>query len=58
MRVDNKLYKNQGIHIISSIFTVENGEAIVLLVKRRNEPFKDYWALVGGSLYNIENLEV
>lgn len=58
MRVDNKLYKNQGIHIISSIFTVENGETKVLLVKRRNEPFKDYWALVGGSLYNNENLEV
>lgn len=58
MRVGNELYKNQGIHIISSIFTVENGEAKVLLVKRRNEPFKDYWALVGGSLYNNENLEV
>lgn len=57
MRVDNKLYKNQGIHIISSIFTVENGITKVLLVKRRNEPFKDYWALVGGALYNNETID-
>ena len=57
MRVENKLYKNQGIHVISSIFTVENGVTKVLLVKRRNEPFKDYWALVGGALYNNETIE-
>ncbi len=57
MRVENKLYKNQGIHVISSIFTIENGIVKVLLVKRRNEPFKDYWALVGGALYNNESIE-
>ena len=57
MRVENKLYKNQGIHVISSIFTIENGIVKVLLVKRRNEPFKDYWAIVGGALYNNESIE-
>lgn len=57
MRVENKLYKNQGIHVISSIFTIENGIVKVLLVKRRNEPFKDYWALVGGALYNNETID-
>ncbi len=56
MRVDNPLYKNQGIHVISSIFTVQNGITKVLLIKRKNEPFKDMWALSGGALYNNEDL--
>ena len=57
MRVDNKLYKNQGIHVISSIFTVVDGVTKVLLIKRKNEPYKEKWALVGGALYNNESLE-
>lgn len=57
MEVSNPLYKNQGIHIISSIFTVEKGIIKVLLIKRNNEPFKNKWSLVGGALYNNENLE-
>lgn len=56
MRVDNKLYKNQGIHVISSIFTIENGITKVLLIKRKNNPYKDKWALVGGALYNNETI--
>ena len=56
MRRDNKLYKNQGIHVISSIFTVEDGITKVLLIKRASEPYKDKWALVGGALYNNETL--
>lgn len=56
MRVDNKLYKNQGIHVISSIFTIENGITKVLLIKRKNDPYKDKWALVGGALYNNETI--
>ena len=54
---NNPLYKNQGIHLISSIFTVEDGKVKVLLIKRKNEPFKDKWALVGGALYNNETIE-
>lgn len=57
MRAENKLYHNQGIHVISSIFTIENGVTKVLLIKRKNEPYKDNWALVGGALYNNESLE-
>lgn len=56
MEVTNPLYKNQGIHVISTIFTVDHGVVKVLLIKRRNEPFKDKWALVGGALYNNEDL--
>ena len=57
MRVNNKLYENQGIHVITSIFTVENGKTKVLLIKRKNDPYKDMWALVGGALYNNETLD-
>ena len=56
MQVNNPLYKNQGIHVIISIFTIEKGITKVLLIKRKNEPYKDLWALVGGALYNNEEL--
>lgn len=56
MEVYNPLYKNQGVHLIISIFTVDNGVTKVLLVKRKNEPYKGSWALVGGALYNNEDL--
>lgn len=56
MEVNNPLYKNQGIHVIASIFTVEKGITKVLLIKRKNNPYKDMWALVGGALYNNEEL--
>ena len=57
MEVNNKLYKNQGIHVISAIFTVDNGKVRVLLIKRKNNPFNGYWGLTGGALYNNESLE-
>ena len=57
MEVYNPLYKNQGIHVILSLFTVEEGITKILLIKRKNQPFKDFWALVGGALYNNEDLE-
>ena len=57
LEVNNPLYKNQGIHVISSIFTVSNGEVKVLLIKRKNNPYNNMWALVGGALYNNEELE-
>ena len=57
MKVGDKRYLNQGIHVITSIFTVEKGVFKVLLIKRKNDPYKDRWSLVGGSLYNDEDLE-
>lgn len=56
MNVKDKLYKNQGIHVITAIFTVEQGITKVLLVKRKNEPFLGDWILAGGALYNNEDL--
>ncbi len=57
MDKNNKLYKNQGIHVITALFTVEDGKFKVLLIKRKNEPFKNKWILVGGACYNNENVE-
>lgn len=57
MKINNPLYDKQGIHIISSIFTVDKGVTKVLLIKRSNEPYNGMWALVGGALYNNETLE-
>lgn len=56
MNIRNKLYKNIGIHIIPTIFTVDKGTIKILLVKRTNIPYKDYWALPSGALYNNELL--
>lgn len=57
MDVNNPLYKGQGIHVISAIFTVERGNIKVLLLKRKKEPFKDHWILAGGACYNNENID-
>lgn len=57
MQKNNPLYKDQGIHIIGSIFTIDRGVCKVLLIQRSNEPYKDKWALPGGALYNNEMLQ-
>lgn len=57
MTVDNPKYKNQGIHVMAAIFTVEKGITKILLIQRKNEPFYGMWALPGGALYNDEDLE-
>lgn len=54
MELKNPLYKNIGIHVVTTIFTVDKGVTKVLLIKRTNNPFKGYWALPGGAMYNNE----
>lgn len=39
------------------IFTIENGQLKVLLIKRADKPFKDSWALPGGFLHINETPE-
>lgn len=56
IEINNPLYKKQGIHVITSVFTVEKGITKVLLIKRKTNPYNDMWALVGGALYNNEDL--
>lgn len=54
MELKKTLYKNIGVHVINTVFTIDKGNIKVLLIKRTNEPFKDYWALPGGAMYNNE----
>ena len=56
MELQNPKYKDIGMHVITSLFTVDKGDVKVLLIKRKNEPFKDKWALQSGALYNDELL--
>lgn len=56
MEVKNPLYKNQGIHVITSIFTIDKGITKVLLIENDSAPLKGTWSLVGGALYNNEDL--
>lgn len=57
MDKSNPLYKNQGIHVMLALFTVEDGKFKVLLIKRKNQPYKDKWILVGGAAYNNEDVK-
>jgi 8-oxo-dGTP diphosphatase len=57
MDITNEKYKNIGIHAVTTIFTIDKGVVKVLLVKRKNEPFKDMWSLIGGAMYNDESVE-
>lgn len=54
MELKNPLYKNIGVHVDICVFTIIMGVIRVLLIKRKNEPFFDFFALPGGSLYNNE----
>ncbi|MDP3696405.1 MAG: NUDIX domain-containing protein [Candidatus Taylorbacteria bacterium] len=39
------------------IFSIENEQLKVLLIKRENQPFKNYWALPGGFIHQNESPE-
>ena len=57
MNVKDKRYSNQGLHVVLALFTVDKGKFKVLLIKRKNEPFKNKWILIGGCAYNTESGE-
>lgn len=57
MKYDDKRYEKQGIHVLGCIFTVKGGVFKVLLINRKLEPFKNMWSLVGGALYNDEDVD-
>ena len=57
MDINNPLYKNQGIHVVCTLFTVKDREVKVLLVQRSNKPYTDKWMLPSGATYNNEDCE-
>ena len=57
MQTNNPRYLNQGMHVIVSVISVSGGKLKVLLAKRKNAPYTNCWALLGGAVYNDETLE-
>jgi 8-oxo-dGTP diphosphatase len=52
-------FARPNVSVDASIFTIIDEEVHVLLIKRENHPFKDFWSLVGGYVdieqdYDIE----
>ncbi len=57
MNVNDVRYQNQGLHVVLALFTIDRSAFKVLLIKRKNEPFKNKWILIGGCAYNTETGE-
>jgi len=53
----NTNYEQPGITVDLVILTVNDNTLNVLLTKRAEQPFADYWALPGGFLLTGESLE-
>jgi len=51
------MQQNIALTVDAVIFTEENNVFYILLIKRKNEPFKGKWALPGGFLEEGEVLE-
>jgi len=52
-----KEYPKPAVTVDIVIFTIQNNELKVLLVKRKNEPFKGMWAIPGGFVKMGESLD-
>lgn len=50
-------YERPSVTVDVLLFTIENNELKILLVKRNEEPFKDVWALPGGFVNIDESLD-
>lgn len=49
--------QNISVTADSVVFKEEEDDFQVLLIKRKNDPYKDFWALPGGFLEEDESLE-
>lgn len=56
MSVFSKEYNNY-LETLITIFTVDKGNLSVLLVRKKDDPYKGYWILPGNMLKNTETLE-
>jgi 8-oxo-dGTP diphosphatase len=57
MKMDDKRYENQGIHVDIALFTVQDSLVKTLLVKRSNKQFIGEWIIPGGAVYNDESVD-
>ena len=47
----------QLLETLIGIFTIDKGKIKILLMHKKNEPYKGYWILPGDVLSNKETLE-
>ncbi|MCH5229517.1 MAG: NUDIX hydrolase [Muribaculaceae bacterium] len=50
-------YPHPAVTVDCIVFNKEDGNITVLLIKRKNEPYKDCWALPGGFINIDESAE-
>jgi 8-oxo-dGTP diphosphatase len=56
--MDKKVtYFNPSLTVDVVVFTIDNGELKVLLIKRKNEPYKGSFAIPGGFLHKGETMQ-
>lgn len=55
MNIDIR-YINQ-IEVLVNLFTIDNGQLKVLLIRKETEPFKGYWILPSNLLMTTETIE-
>ena len=57
MKPSKEKYEKPSVTVDVLLFTIEDGELKILLVKRNQPPFKESWALPGGFVRIFESLE-
>ena len=57
MNTKYEAYEQPGITVDLAIFTVNNNKLKVMLVRRAEDPYKDFWSLPGGFIKQGESLE-
>lgn len=57
MKKELEKYEKPSVTVDIVIFTIQNNELKILLVKRAIEPFKNMWAIPGGFVRIQESLE-
>jgi 8-oxo-dGTP diphosphatase len=57
MNTNYSLYEQPGITVDLVILTVSEGQLKVLLIKRAEQPFANFWSIPGGFLQKAESLE-
>ncbi len=53
----NEKYKKPSVTVDIILFTIIENQLNVLLVKRKNDPYKDMWAIPGGFVNYDESLD-
>ena len=53
-----KQKKNLALTVDITVFTIIDNESNVLLIKRKNPPFENYWALPGGFVEYNEDIDI